>query len=236
MTKVSIHQPNFLPWLGYFQKLVQSDIHIILDDVQVPRRNGGSWSNRTRLLGHGTPRWLTVALEKQSGREYQVRELVAHVDWKDNCLSKIRAWYQGASHFGLVVGYLEKCLADMSSDICEFNIEMNFGVLDLLELERPLVIKSSTLGVETTATERLVDLVKAVGGDAYLIGHGSQSYFDESLFQAAGLGVIKQRLTLTPYPQHIVDSFVPGLSFLDSFFTIGPHQLRNLILGADEIS
>ena len=61
---VSIHQPNFFPWLGYFEKIVRSDYFIFLDNVQFPKK-GGSWTNRVKLIVSGQPKWLTANINRQ---------------------------------------------------------------------------------------------------------------------------------------------------------------------------
>src|SRR3546814_3690829 len=54
---VAIHQPNYLPWLGYFHKIARADVFVFLDDVQFSK-NG--YTNRVRILGDGAARWLTI--------------------------------------------------------------------------------------------------------------------------------------------------------------------------------
>ena len=56
---VAIHQPNFFPWLGFFNKVACSDVFILMDNVQFPKK-GGSWSNRVQLAINGQAAWVTM--------------------------------------------------------------------------------------------------------------------------------------------------------------------------------
>jgi len=229
MKRVSIHQPNFFPWLGYFQKIVQSDVHIILDDVLAPK-TGASWTNRVRLLGHGSPRWLTVPLLKEPSRQYEIRELKAQPGWQLDCKEKLSSWYRDSRYFKDWIHENAHEFDDGSRTICDWNISINFGLLNHLEIRPPTLVRSSALHVSSTGTERLRDLIKGVEGCEYVIGQGSGEYFERVIFEEAGITVTPQRLSLGEYPQLNTSEFVPGLSILDVYFNAGPERLRELIL------
>ena len=54
---VAAHQPNFAPWLGFFDKAVAADVLVLLDTVQFIKRG---YQNRTRIKSSTGPQWLTV--------------------------------------------------------------------------------------------------------------------------------------------------------------------------------
>ncbi len=74
MVVVAIHQPNFLPWLGYFDKVAKSDVFVFLDSVQAPK-TGGSWLNRVRLAMNGEARWVTAPIDRTFHGVKRVHEL-----------------------------------------------------------------------------------------------------------------------------------------------------------------
>ena len=56
---ISINQPAYLPWLGYFERIAMSDLHIVLDHVQFEK---GSFTNRNKVRTGDDAAWLTVPL------------------------------------------------------------------------------------------------------------------------------------------------------------------------------
>ena len=81
---VAIHQPNFFPWLGYFDKIARANVFVILDSVQFPKKQG-NWMNRVRVLVHGKPHWLTVPVDRTFHGVRSVREMQIASDspWRD---------------------------------------------------------------------------------------------------------------------------------------------------------
>src|SRR5687767_2336536 len=109
MRVVAIHQPTFLPWLGWFDKLARADILVLLDAVQFPKK-GGTWMNRVRMLVTGAPAWVTVPVDRKYHGVLQVRE--ARVDdrkpWRDKVLKTVEASYGAAPHFEEVYPAVEE--------------------------------------------------------------------------------------------------------------------------------
>ena len=93
---VAIHQPNFLPWLGYLDRMIRADLFIVLDHVQFERRN---YQNRTRILLDGHGHWLTVPVQQHSQLE---RIVVKQID---NPPADVERWWAAdAAQIGLVWG------------------------------------------------------------------------------------------------------------------------------------
>src|SRR5688500_19365633 len=100
--KVAIHQPHFLPWLGYLHRMAQADVFVLLDHVQCERRN---YQNRTMVRMNDEPRWLTVPVVQISQKERIVDKQVDNrIDgpkwWSTNHFATLRHAYREAAHFG----------------------------------------------------------------------------------------------------------------------------------------
>jgi hypothetical protein len=225
---VSIHQPNFLPWLGYFDKILSSDIHVVLDDVQIPK-TGGSWSNRVQIAIKGQPRWLTVPLRKEHGRIYSVAEMVPLGNWTTEIAGRLEAAYRESRFFDDVFPKIEDLLTQVQESLFDFNCSANRWFASLLSEPLPKFVLSSELGVATKGTERIRDLVKSVGGDVYLSGTGSGGYLDTMILERAGISTRYFQPRTLKYEQLGAVSFVAGLSIVDALFNVGFESTRQLV-------
>lgn len=221
MTLVAIHQPTFLPWLGWWEKLVRADVFILLDDVQFPKK-GGTWMNRVRMLVGGEPRWVTVPVDRAYNGTRRVREM--RIDeskpWRENMLATIRSSYANAPFAADVLPVVEDALFAETDLVAEFNERAIRLLAGRLELDTSKLVHQLELDVSGTGTRLLVELCGAAGGDTYLSGDGADEYLAPELFRQAGLALVYQEFTPPPYPQP-VPAYVPGLSVIDALMSCG---------------
>jgi hypothetical protein len=229
---VAIHQPNFFPWLGYFNKIARADVFIVLDNVQFSK-TGGTWSNRVRFLLEGRPTWATLPVERSFHGVRLVREMrIADRPWRVRLLRTLRGAYGRASYFHEVFPLVEELIETRTDMLAEFNLTVVRALTTRLGLDLGKLIVGSTLGLEGVGTDLLVSAVRAVGGSAYLCGGGAQGYQDDERFVRARIGLVQQMFQHPVYPQHGAGEFVPGLSILDALMNCGFVGTRKLIVGA----
>jgi hypothetical protein len=228
---VGIHQPNFLPWLGYFDKIRQADVFVLLDDAQFPKK-GATWTNRVRMLVSGAPAWVTVPIKRGYHGTREVREI--RIDdsrpWREKTVRTLEQSYGRAPCADEVVPLVRELLEEDMELLAELNergIRRLAGGLGLTDRTR--LVRSSELGVGTTATERLIDLVRAVDGAIYLSGAGAGGYQDESLFAHAGIELRVQEFEHPSYAQAGSGDFVAGLSAVDALAAVGLDGVRRLL-------
>jgi hypothetical protein len=228
---VAIHQPNFFPWLGYFDKLARADVFVLLDDVQFPKK-GGTWANRVQILIDGEPGWLTVPVVRSYHGVREIREM--RIDegtpWRRKLLGTIQASYGRAEHAEEVMPHLTELIENPTDELADYNSGSIAALADALGLETEMVV-SSSLGVGGRATDRLIELVKAVGGDAYLSGGGAGGYQEDEKFSDAGIELVAQGFEHPSYPQR-ADAPVQGLSVIDALMSTGFSGVRELLAGA----
>jgi hypothetical protein len=229
---VGIHQPNFFPWLGYFDKLWRADVFVMLDDVQFSK-TGGNWCNRVRLLEGGKPIWKTVPVRRATLGRQPIHSVAIADDvfWRAKLLNALRTNYAPAAFFGEVMPVVTDLINHPTSSLCEFNLHAIGVLLARIGAGGKRIVRQSELGISDQATTLLVKLITAVGGRTYLCGGGSQGYLEPELFSRAGIELEYQRFQHPVYPQRS-HAFVEGLSIIDALMHCGFAEVGAIVRGA----
>jgi hypothetical protein len=228
--RVAIHQPNFFPWLGFFQKWAKSDIFILLDDVQIPLK-GGSWTNRTQISHAGERRWLTVPIVRESvvNKKLSDVKLIPGTAWKRRANGQLQHSYSKCNFAQESIELLGSNLEPDIQNLLQLNLRGLRQAGGMLQLDWDRVVIASSLGVKSSGTQRLIDIVKAVGGDTYLSGDGSEGYQNNDAFAEAGLRLEFLNFVHPKYDQRGADIFTPGLSILDTIANLGSAGTSSLL-------
>lgn len=229
MRTIAIHQPNFLPWLGFFHKIRWSDEFLFLDDALV-QKTGSSWSNRVKLISNDGGRWVTAPIDRNYSGYLRLcdQRFSGDTGWRKKLAQSLRSDYGRTAHFDEIFTAVTSLLAEEIDLLATFNAAFIRWGMAVLELDTP-VRNTSELSVLTTSTRRLVELVSAVGGNRYMCGRGALAYQEDELFETAGIAVLHQDFAHPVYPQRGQQTFVPGLSILDALFNLGPRATRSLL-------
>jgi len=213
---VAIHQPNFFPWLGYFDKIRRADLFVLMDAVAYPRAGSGgmgSWCNRVRLAVQGEARWVTCPLRRVPlGAPIRMTEIDDAQPWRTKLLRTLDVNYGKAPQFSACMTMLEPLIRAPENNLAAFNIRAIETIAAHLGLSTRFV-RQSTLSYSGRATELLISLVRAAGGSTYLCGDGAAGYQRDELFAENGLGLVKQNFSPNPYGEP--SRFIPGLSVID---------------------
>ena len=227
---VAIHQPHYLPWLGYLHRMAQVDLFVLLDHVQFERR---SHQNRNQIRLDGAPHWLTVPVHQRSQKERIVDKHVDNSDarpWGRVHFSTLRHAYRESGHFGDYAQALRQVLEARWERLADLNRAMLELLRDAFDIRTP-VVRSSELGVEGAKSELILNLCRATGADALLAGMGgSRSYLDLEAFARHGVRVHWHDFVHPTYPQCGPQPFIAGLAALDLLFNCGP-QSRAVLTG-----
>lgn len=185
-----IHQPNFFPWMPYFEKIRRADVFVILDDAQFSKK-GGTWMNRVNINFRGVSQYLTAPVDRNYHGTRKTNEMMfVDNDWRDSLRGKINQAYSYASEYKSIRKWIEPAINFRSNKVALYNIQAIAFISGMLEIKfADKVVLSSKLGIHTTGTQRLVDITKAVGCDTYLTGSGSTGYLDEEVFQNESIDV-----------------------------------------------
>jgi hypothetical protein len=227
---VAIHQPNFLPWLGYFDKLVRSDVFVVLDHVQFQKK-GGNWSNRVQLLTGGDQAgWITAPVDRSYHGTRPISEILIDdtQPWRRKLVKTIETNYAHAAHFEQALPLVAELIGHPSRRLAELNENAIRRLVAEIGLPAGRIVLSSSLKPYASATDLLIELVQAVDGDAYLSGGGAEGYLEPGKFAAAGIELRMQDFEHPVYPQGKRE-FVPGLSVIDALLHLGPDGTRRLL-------
>ena len=229
MTTVAIHQPNYIPWPGYFHKLAAADVFVYLDAVQYPR--GQSFAARNRIKTPNGVTYLTVPVSVPKGSEGKASYLeVAFADdkWRKKHLATVEQSYGRALHF-------DEVFAAYSQQVesAESLVGLNIGLIDAfaeyLRIDTKRVRLSELLPSFGRKTDLIVDVARALDASTYLSGSGGgREYTDDAVLREHG---IELRFDEFEYPRYeqLWGDFEPDLSVLDVLFNCG-RESRGLIL------
>lgn len=224
-----IHQPQYLPYLGFFHKLRHGDIFVVMDSVQFERRG---IQHRNKIKTSLGAQWLTVPVLHRSREEEIINEVLinSELPWARKHWNSLVTNYSRAPYFDKYGPELQQLLARKWSNLCELNIALIQWVMDALGIDKPIVYLSA-LSVTGNKTELLINACKAVGATTYLSGSGGRRYMELTAFDAAGIDVIWQNYSSPSYNQVFSDlGFLPDLSIVDTLFCCGPETKKFLEL------
>jgi WbqC-like protein len=216
---LAIHQPNYLPWLGYFDKLRSADVFVLLDAVQYPR--GRSVANRNVIRNGDQELRLTVPVSLPKGQEgkaaYRDVEL-ADDRWQLKHLRSIEQAYRRAPHFDAVFPELRE-LVEAATRFCDLNVALIRWQAARFGIETPTPLQSE-LGRFSARNELIADLAQALDCDVYLSGAGAAAYNDAEWLAARGVELRYQRFAHPRYPQ-VGEGFMENLAAIDALFCCG---------------
>jgi len=229
--KIAIHQPHYLPWLGYFAKWAAADLFVFLDTVQY-EKNG--WQNRNRIKTREGPRWLTVPVRARLGTAIADVTVDASQPWRarhfaaiENAYGAAPGWRWHRDELQAFYGSEWERLAPVAVASAEW-LARTLGVTTPTRLASEMDLPD---GAQGDATARLVGLCRAVGADTYLAGRDGTLYMDIGQFAAAGIAVETQQYEHPVYTQEHGE-FVPFLSALDLLLIHGDEALGILCEGS----
>lgn len=218
---LSIQQPEYFPWLGYFDKILHVDKIVFLDNVQFKKRY---FENRNKIRTTTGSCWIrTPVLTK--GR-YTQRIMDVEIDntqkWQNKLANSIRHSYS-KSIFWKNSGD-ELCEVIESKPyvhLADFNLAIIFFLMNKIGIHRDYCLASSIKTV-STGSDLVLDICKAMQADVYFSGRDGKNYLNDDLFAESGIEIIYQNFKHPEYTQFHGKDFLPAMSVIDLFFNHGP--------------
>ncbi len=216
---LAIHQPQFLPWLGYFHKMIVSDGFCLLDTVQYKKNE---WQNRNRIKTAAGWQWLTVPVSFRFPEVIKEVRINNSANWKRKHFQALTTNYSKAPFFEAVLAIVEDVYDRECASLSEFSIFAISRLRDYLGIgAKPISVASSLGKLSDDPTLRLIDICKRMGADSYLSGPGGPNYMEMGAFERSGIEVIVQRFRHPEYIQ-CFEGFESHMSIIDLLFNCGP--------------
>lgn len=224
--KVSIHQPDYIPWLGLFYKMFLSDVFIHLDDVQYS--NTGAHNYNVIKTAQGELR-LKFPVEYHFGNNISEARPKYELNWREKHLRTLEMNYSKAKYFKDTFPELQDVFMVDYPNVAELNIAINEYIAKRFGIT-PKFVRSSEFAIGTKREEKVIDLCVAVGGTRYISGNGARVYQDPEHFAVRGVELTYLDYKPIEYPQ-LWQGFLPCMSVLDYIFNCGydwEYVLKNL--------
>ena len=232
--RIAIHQPNYLPWCGYFSKMGQVDLFVILDDCYFTK---SGTTHRVRIRTPQEVCWLTVPVGK---KEIPILDLSPDrsQEWGMRHWNIIKNSYSKAGYWSEVAVWLEPLVKAKWEKLVDVNLEAIRQVTRFLGIDTP-TLRTSEFPKEVkrtagTGSVRNLSICQYLGAKTYVSGQGARNYNDEEAFASAGIRLEYIQINHLVYPQ-LGEGFIPGLSILDLLFNCGPKS-RKVLFGLDEVT
>jgi len=216
MKKISIHQPGFMPWLGFFKKIMYSDIFVFLDNVQYVKKQ---WHNRNKIRTENGSKWISIPVHARFGMNINEVKIDYSKNWNDEHLELIKRCYGKSKFFETYFSKIETILSKKTSLLLDLNLDLIKLMMDTFEIKTKTV-KSSELDVLTSGSTRILDICKKLDADVYLSGITGKTYVKEEDFEKSNIKIEYQNFKHPTYPQ-VYQPFIPNMAAIDLLFNEG---------------
>ena len=225
MTIVAIHQPEYLQWLGFFKKMMNSELFVFLDDAQF-RKKG--WQNRNRIRTKNGTALLSIPVHAHSYPNINEITIDNNKNWSKRHKKSILYNYAGAPYFEEFKDFIELLFEKKFEYLTDLNTEIIKFIMNELEI-KPRIVFSSELKISKKGSDRVLDICKTVGADSYITGTvWAQSHLRIEEFKKSNIHVEFQKFRHPIYRQ-FYGKFIPEMSIIDLLFNEGKDGAKEIL-------
>lgn len=224
MTIISIHQPGYHPWLGFFKKILDSDIFVLLDDAQYEKKQ---WHNRNKIRTSNGSSWISVPVKSQFGSNLNEVKIDSSIDWKKLHMKSISLNYSRARYFKQYFNHLEKIYQKEYDFLIDINMEIIKFLLKELQIKTKTIF-SSELNTLEKGSNRILEICKKLDADMYISGILGKNYISIDDFQNNNISVRFQEFQ-HPIYQQCFEPFIPNMSAIDLLFNEGGNHAHDVL-------
>jgi hypothetical protein len=230
---VVILQPSYIPWRGYFDQICHADLFIFYDDVQYDKRG---WRNRNQIKTLRGKQWLTIPVHSRGSQieNIPINEIRIAWDslWNQNHLKALQHAYARTPYFSRYLPLLETFYQRRDEFLADFTIDFTVALTHELGNSHTRFMRSSELAdTDGQKTNRLIQILQAVGATHYISGPAARDYIEQEKFDEAGITLEYMEYNYPEYPQ-LYPPFDPHVSILDLLFMTGPQAPSYIFKGS----
>ena len=226
---MSLMQPTYYPWLGYFNLMKQSDVFVMYNTTQLQKR---SWQFRNKIKTSQGETFLSIPIKKTANRnDLMIRdaEILYDNKWNTKHLTSIKQAYSKTPYFETIFPIIEYHLSGTHKLLTDVTFGLILDIVDLLNIDTQIVL-SSDITYTGKKDHALISMCKELGVNKYLSVKGSMDYIldGENLFETNNIDLLWHEYTHPTYKQ-VNGDFVPYIGIIDALFNIGPEKTNELI-------
>lgn len=229
LKRIGIHQINYFPWAGYFNKMAKSDLFVYLDEVQLTDRG---YSQRTPVItSNGKETYLNVSVKKRGHRDKRFSEILINrdTDWQEKQRNFLRGNYAKYPYYQETMKLINTVFESKYETLMDVSLLSINIIRNIFEINTPTIMQSELVyDRNAKKNDLMLALTKSCGGEIYLSGSGAKKYMDLKEFERSGIKVQYLQFEPFEYSQLKYNHFVPGLSVLDMLFNIGIDKSKEL--------
>ena len=188
--KVVILQPCYIPWRGYFHQIQKADLFIFYDCVQYDDRG---WRNRNIVKTNKGPLWLSIPTRSKGVQAQQTPiadvEIVWEKDWRKKHLGSIQMNYSKAPYYSLYKNFLNDIYTQKHHKLADFTCYSTERLALELGITNTEFLRSSSMKISGTKTDRLLNILKKVNAKTYISGPSAKAYMEEEKFFDTGISI-----------------------------------------------
>lgn len=213
---VAIHQPDYIPYIGYFYKISKSSIFVFLDDAQFSNDNMHHWNRIKTPQGQFN---LKIPVKHHFGDLINQVKFRDEMKWRKKHLKTLEMNYMRSKYYNSIFPDFEKLINAKYENLAEMNIAINRYICKGFGFETEFML-ASNLDIHSSREKKVIDICKKLNAETYLSGNGAKAYQKESNFNASGISLEYTKYKSFEYKQNWKE-FLPNLSILDFIFNYG---------------
>lgn len=216
--KITVHQPEFCSYLGFYDKIAKADAFVIADSFQVKKNY---FDNKNKIRTSQGWQWITIPIENSNHKSFNEVKIMHEHNWKIKMLNSIRQNYSKSLYFDKYYFRIEEIITQKYDTLFGYNLDFIYQIMIWLNIKTPILAFTSELDLHSQdGSDKCLEICQKVKADSYLSGTSGKDYLNLDKFNQAGIQVEFHHFESFEYKQ-VYKPFIPGMSVLDYLMNCG---------------